>query len=495
MSGKPEKPASIIPPLTALTDEARTRALARFRLLQPCVEDGVPLARLARQQGMALRTAQRWLQRYRQHGLAGLVRQTRADRGHHRRLTPELQQLIEGLALRTPPPTAAYVHRQVAAVATQRGWPIPSYRSVSAIIKQLDPGLLTLAHQGTKAYRERFDLLYRREAAKPNEIWQADHSLLAIWLCDHEGQPARPWLTVIMDDYSRAIAGFGISFQAPSALQTALVLRQAIWRKATPQWHVCGIPARFYTDRGSDFTSTHLEQVSADLKMVPVFSEPGMPRGRGRIERFFQTIEQLLLCRLPGYAPAGTPPPTPTLALPGFEVHVHAFIVEEYHQRPHGETGIPPQVRWEAGGFLPHLPESLEQLDLLLLTVAKPRRVQRDGIRFHGFRYLDPTLAAYVGEDVVIRFDPRDMAEIRVYHRNTFLCHAVCQELAGSTISLQAIEQARNHRRKALRQTLRSRAALVETLLRVHQPDDGVGPPAEPPRPVEAPRLKRYEHE
>jgi putative transposase len=229
--------------------------------------------------------------------------------------------------------------------------------------------------------------------------------------------------------------------------------------------------------------------------MVPVFSQPGMPRGRGRIERFFQSIEQLWLCRLPGYAPEGTPPPTPTLTLPAFEAHIHAFMVEEYHQRPHGETGTPPHARWEAGGFLPRLPESLEQLDLLLLTVAKPRRVQRDGIRVHGFRYLDPTLASYVGEDVVIRYDPRDMATIRVYHRHMFLCQAVCQELAGSTISLQAIEQARNHCRKQLRQTLRSRAALVETWLRVHQPDDGVGPPTEPPRRVEAPRLKRYEHE
>jgi putative transposase len=131
----------------------------------------------------------------------------------------------------------------------------------------------------------------------------------------------------------------------------------------------------------------------------------------------------------------------------------------------------------------------------LLLTVAKPRRVQRDGIRVHGFRYLDPTLAAYVGEEVVIRYDPRDMATIRVYHRGTFLCQAVCQELAGSTISLQAIEQARNHRRKQLRQTLRSRAAMVEMWLHVHQAGDRVGPPAAPPRRVEAPRLKRYEHE
>src|SRR6185295_9476071 len=103
-------------------------------------------------------------------------------------------------------------------------------------------------------------------------------------------------------------------------------------------------------------------------------------------------------------------------------------------------------------GFLPQFPESLEQLDLLLLTVAKPRRVQQDGIRFQGFRYLDLTLAAYVGEDVTIRYDPRDMAEIRVYHQNTFVCRAVCQELAEQTISLKEIIQTRNRRRRQLRE-------------------------------------------
>jgi putative transposase len=91
--------------LTALTDAERARALGRFHFLQPCVEDGVPLARLARQQGVALRTAQRWLQRYRQHGLAGLVRQTRADRGHHRRLTPaETRAADRGAGVTDPAP-------------------------------------------------------------------------------------------------------------------------------------------------------------------------------------------------------------------------------------------------------------------------------------------------------------------------------------------------------------------------------------------------------
>ena len=68
-----------------------------------------------------------------------------------------------------------------------------------------------------------------------------------------------------------------------------------------------------------------------------------------------------------------------------------------------------PQARWDAGGFLPQMPDSLERLDLLLLTVPTARRVHQDGIRFMGLRYIDPTLAAYVGEDVVLRYDQRDI--------------------------------------------------------------------------------------
>jgi transposase InsO family protein len=73
------------------------------------------------------------------------------------------------------------------------------------------------------------------------------------------------------------------------------------------RWRICGIPEVFYTDHGSDFTSLHLEQVCADLKMQLIFSTVGMPRGRGRVERFFRTVTQLLLHRLPGYGPDGPP--------------------------------------------------------------------------------------------------------------------------------------------------------------------------------------------
>ncbi len=54
---------------------------------------------------------------------------------------------------------------------------------------------------------------------------------------------------------------------------------------------------------------------------------------------------------------------------------------------------------------------------------------KRDGIRFASTRYLSPVLAAYVGETVTIRYDPRDAAELRVYHHDQYLCRAIAPEL------------------------------------------------------------------
>src|SRR5215212_5341752 len=65
----PDLPAH--PALTGLSEAAGTIALARFRVLQPHLDDHVPLARVARAQGLELRTLQRWLRAYRQQGLAG----------------------------------------------------------------------------------------------------------------------------------------------------------------------------------------------------------------------------------------------------------------------------------------------------------------------------------------------------------------------------------------------------------------------------------------
>lgn len=460
-----EAPVSKPFTLNNLSEAKREQALQRFYLLRPFLEEGVPLAQLVQQHHLALRTAERWVKAYRQRGLVGLIRQGRKDQGHRRGLQPEIKKLIEALTLQKPKLSCAATYRQVKEVAVKHGWKAPSYSRVYNIVTKLEPGLVVLAQKGPKVYREEFDLLYRREASRSNEIWQADHTLLDIWLINERGKSVRPWLTIIEDDYSRAIAGYMLSFQAPSALHTALALRQAIWRKAEASWHICGIPEIFYTDHGSDFTSHHLEQVSVDLKIQLIFSQVGVPRGRGKIERFFKTVNQLLLSGLPGQITTDGSRTGPQLTLRVFESLLRTFLLEQYNFLPHSETGIAPQERWEAGGFLPNLPETLEQLDLLLLTVTRSRLIQQDGIHFQGLRYLDVNLAAFVGEAVTIRYDPRDMAEIRVFYQNQFVCRAVCQELAEQTVSLKEIVQARNQRRRELQKQLSSNSELVEVLM------------------------------
>jgi putative transposase len=480
--------------LSAFSEAQRAEALRRFQIIRPFLEDGVPLTRLAESHDLKLRTLRRWVQQYRTHGLSGLLRSVRKDKGEKRAVTVELRQLIEGLALQKPRRTIATIEREVRRIATEQGWNAPSYSTIERIVRQLDPALITLAHEGSKVYREEFDLLYRHEASLPNELWQADHSLLPIWVFNEQGKLAKPWLTIILDDYSRGVAGYYVGFASPTALQTALTLHQAIWRKADPRWHLCGIPAQFYTDHGSDFTSQHLEQVAADLKMELVFSWPSHPRGRGKIERFFRTVEQMLLPHLPGFVGENGNTAGTSLSLPTFDARFRTWLLEDYHQRVQEEIHSAPQARWEASGFLPQMPESLEQLDLLLLSMRKGRRVQQDGIHFQGQRYLDPTLAAYVGEDVTIRYDPRDLAEIRVFYQERFLCRAICTELAGQQISLKEVIQARTQQRKRVREGIKERLSVVEEL-QASKPSEPLPPPVEPVVSPTTPRLKRYFNE
>jgi hypothetical protein len=50
--------------------------------------------------------------------------------------------------------------------------------------------------------------------------------------------------------------------------------------------------------RASFSTSLHLEQVAADLEIRRILSTADVPRGRGKLERFFESLAQVCLGRL-----------------------------------------------------------------------------------------------------------------------------------------------------------------------------------------------------
>ncbi len=83
---------------------------------------------------MPLRTAQRWVSRYRRFGLAGLSRAARADQGKRRRLSDELRRLAEGLALQMPPLGPGAIYREVGRLAQAEGQEPPSYYTIYNVI-------------------------------------------------------------------------------------------------------------------------------------------------------------------------------------------------------------------------------------------------------------------------------------------------------------------------------------------------------------------------
>lgn len=185
----------------------------------------MPLATLALTAPASLRTLRRWLHDYREEGHQGLVSQRRSDCGKSRGLPEDEILLIEGLALQRLRRPLTSIEHLVNEVAKEQSWPAVSSAQVYRIVQRLPEDVKTLAQQGAVAYREQFDLFYRRQASTANVIWQADHCLLRIFVVREDGKVDLPWLTAIEDDYSRAVPGYHLGWSAPSALRTGLALR------------------------------------------------------------------------------------------------------------------------------------------------------------------------------------------------------------------------------------------------------------------------------
>lgn len=482
----------------APTDPSSARAdvvAERWSYLRLNVEDEVSLAAIARESGISLRTLERWKYTYKVHGLQGLKPKQRT---RPESLTPDVVRRIEGLALVRPRQSIAAITRTMTRICAEKGWPLPAYAQVRRVVADLDPGMRVLALEGPVAYRDKYELALRRQADQPNAIWQADHTMLDILILDTQGNSVRPWLTIILDDHSRAIAGYMVFLGAPTSMNTALALRQAIWPKNDLAWPICGIPDVLYVDHGSDFTSHHLTHVTNDLRIRMIHSAVARPQGRGKVERFFGTINTELLAELPGHITAGHPHPTPTMTLGGLTTALHELIVNTYNHRRHSETKLTPVEAWIAEGWMPRLPDTLEQLDELLMTVQAPRKVQRDGIRFQGLRYISPILASYVGETITIRYDPRDISEIRVFHRDSFVCNAINPQYEHTNISIKEIQAARTARRRQLRTHINECITTFPALTSDHGHEE-LEPPAAPSslpsRTTPRPRLRLYEED
>jgi putative transposase len=272
-------------------------------------------------------------------------------------------------------------------------------------------------------------------------------------LVDQHGELlGRPWLTTVVDTYSRCIMGINLGFDAPSSQVVALALRHAILPKQYgseyglhEEWGTYGKPEHFYTDGGKDFRANHLQQIGVQLGFVCHLRD--RPSEGGIVERPFGTFNTDFFSNMPGYTGSNVQErpeqaeKEACLTLRELEHRFVRYIVDKYNQRPDARLGDQTRYqRWEAGLIASPNVISEEELRICLMKQTR-RSIYRGGyLQFENLTYRGENLAGYAGESVVLRYDPKDITTLLVYrhsgNKEEFLARAFAQDLETEQLSL-----------------------------------------------------------
>ncbi|MCR6634761.1 transposase family protein [Devosia sp.] len=266
---------------------------------------------------------------------------------------------------------------------------------------------------------------------------EVDHTQLDIMVFDANGDVRRPWLTVLIDRYSRMILGYFITFDPPSWVSVMMALRMAVMPKVRLlaemdynfmyEWDCYGCPDNLYMDRGAEFLSYSMRAAAERLNIRLV----DLPRAsgylKGKVERWFNVHNQGLIHALPGYT--GRNPTKrmkesakPKLELEQLQILVTAFIVDVYNQKIHGTTKQAPAERFSASfnqGLFHKYPPRPGLLGPAT-DKARPAVLTRTGIRFDNLVYQSDELYAMYQRrggncDVIVKQDMANAGRILVF--------------------------------------------------------------------------------
>ena len=238
------------------------------------------------------------------------------------------------------------------------------------------------------------------------ECVEIDHTPLDLIVIDSTTMLplGRAWLTLALDKHSRIVMGFYISFNPPSSYAVLQCVKQMILPKddllkrfpdIKNDWPVFGIPELLALDNGMDLHSDALKKACLELGIQILFCPAATPEMRGSIERFFRTINQGLIHKLPGttFSNIGERGdyPSEELAAIDMQTLVHLvtkWIVDVYNDTPHRGIGDTPHNKWiySAKHRIIDLPVYPTQLDVITGIPAK-RTVFHYGIELEGLHY------------------------------------------------------------------------------------------------------------
>jgi transposase InsO family protein len=257
--------------------------------------------------GISRTLAYRYINRYLDHGRAGLVEQPRAPRRVWNRTAQELEQAVIELRRQKPRRGALKIR-----VLLRERFPKRHLPAVSTIELMLRRQGLVRKRRRVRRIRETHPIF---EADGPNEIWSVDFKGEF-----RMGNLRYCYPLTVMDTYSRYVLAV-VGMHHPTYEGTRAVF-QALFERY-------GLPKQIHSDNGEPFASavslsrlTRLAVWFLELGIVPVYSDRGHPEQNGSHERMHEELK----------AEATRPP---AYSLGPQQRKFNAFRQEYNEQRPH----------------------------------------------------------------------------------------------------------------------------------------------------------------
>lgn len=336
-------------------------------------------------------------------------------------------------------------------------------RAIRRRIARLDPWEIDRARWGRKiADRRHQPTTRQRLATRILERVEIDHCRLKVVVGNEAGPIGQPWLTVLVDYYSRLVTGFCLGFEPPSygvvmeALRSAILPKTGVrerFAKLQHDWPCWGVPEKLVCDRGSDFISKDLEQAAFQLGITLDFTPPRTPHFKGAVESLFDTLNDELLSSLPGRTFRSwerradyRPDEGPLMPYEALLEILHLHLIDVHAQGRHPTIGNTRLAVWQesAGEHPPLLPAAPEDL-IVLLAKKVERTLSARGLELGGMFYTSNELMALRAElaahgrgdeSLQVRYNPWNLGQVWVLNpldKQYLQASAVDRALEGLT--------------------------------------------------------------
>ena len=331
------------------------------------------------------------------------------------------------------------------------------------------------SRRGARAgYQLRGPRLHRGASLPRNgdRIWElahVDHTLLDLTLVSARTGAVlgRPWLTVLVDAFSRTVLAFRLSFDAPSRESVFAVLYDCVFRHRR-------LPEMVVVDQGPDFMSDDLDIALAYLGVSKLERPAGQARYGSVIERLFGSVNTRLVHEQPGstepvqlgrmLSSSHRPERRAAWTLRAFHPVVESWLFDTYPDLIHSSLGAKPRGVWNRSSERcgEHVARYLACDDSLRAALSQSvngdtRKVNPGGTVFVNHLYFaHPALedGRVLGMHVPVRLCLADASFVYVHvaHRGEWIRASVCDgdaDLAG--LSWRAVnctvEELRGQRR------------------------------------------------